>query len=522
MFDEVEQCARVLRHIGIKKGDCVNLCTAGVPEAIYVVLACSRVGAIANFINPMFSTEQMTDRINDTGSEWILILDAMYDYIKKALAGTCIRNVVIIPATNSIPVLLSKMMYMKSTARQILKERERGQQRYYSWKEFRNLGREYKGEVDVEYEKDTPVVMVYSSGTTGASKGILLTNDGILSTNYNRNIPANPVKRNDCFLTMIPIWFSTGIVISIIIPLINGVTAILEPKFSGECFSKDLRKYKPNMTLTATSLWLYVINDPKMNDADFSNLSCPITGGEKVNEADEIAINAFLMSHRCSKKINKGYGMCELGGTVTSTSEVDRYKTKFNGVGYPIHGVLVSIFDLDTDEELTYGKHGEIRVCSPGSMKGYYKNPEATTNFFKTDAQGNRWGCTGDIGYVDEDGEIYVLGRATDCYHRKNGDKVFFFDIEEKMFDIPFINQCKVVNAMIDEAERLVAHIVLSDDVEDTDAVINELFAHLREELPDYMVPAYYKIRQSMPVHSNGKRDVGALKKDTENLKRFE
>ncbi len=522
MFDEVEQCARVLRHIGIKKGDCVNLCTAGVPEAIYVVLACSRVGAIANFINPMFSTEQMTDRINDTGSEWILILDAMYDYIKKALAGTCIRNVVIIPATNSIPVLLSKMMYMKSSARQILKERERDQQKYYSWKEFRNLGREYKGEVDVEYEKDTPAVMVYSSGTTGASKGILLTNDGMNATIAHYQSSCFSYERKATMLMMIPIWFSTGIVLSLLMPLTNGVTVILEPKFSKEVFAQDILKYRPSICLTATSLWIYVMESEEMKKADLSHFIYPFTGGERVLRQDEIRLNQFLKEHGCNKYLYKGYGMCELGSTVSTFGDVGGYKPKAGGNGYPMLNAMVSAFDLDTDEELTYGQHGEIRVCSPGSMKGYYKNPEATTNFFKTDAQGNRWGCTGDIGYVDEDGEIYVLGRAIDCYHRKNGDKVFFFDIEEKMFDIPAINQCKVVNVMVDGAESLVAHIVLRDDVEDTGVVINELFAHLREELPDYMVPAYYKIRQSMPVHSNGKRDVGALKKDTENLKKIE
>ncbi len=129
LFNQVEICAKALRQIGIRPGDCVTLCTAGVPEAICLVLACSRIGAIANFINPLFSKEQMVDRINDTEAKWIFVLDAMYSYIEIALTDTCVENVVILPATNSIPPLLSKLMYIKGEARKIVKHGN-GKQRF--------------------------------------------------------------------------------------------------------------------------------------------------------------------------------------------------------------------------------------------------------------------------------------------------------------------------------------------------------------------------------------------------------
>ncbi len=518
LFSEVEECAKTLRLIGIKKGACVNLCTAGIPEAIYVVLACSRVGAIANFINPLFSAEQLIDRINDTEAEWLLVLDALYGRIRDSLSKTCIKNVVIIPATNSISKPLSSLLYFKSEARKILNETRTDGQEYFSWTAFKALGEKYTGEIDIPYERDTATVMVYSSGSTGASKGILLTNDGILSTNYNRNIPPDPVKRGDCFLTMIPIWFSTGIVISILIPLINGVTAILEPQFGGETFSKDLKKYKPNMTLTATSLWLYVANNPKMTGADFSRMNCPITGGEKINEADENLINRFLHDHSCNGAIQKGYGMCELGGTVTSTCDRPGFLTKPNGVGYPIHNVIVAAFDEESNEELPYGRHGEIRVFSPSRMKGYYKNPEATDNYFWTDTSGRVWGCTGDIGYVDEDGEVFILGRATDHYKRENGEIIYLFDIENVVLKDASVNQCKVIDAEVNGEVSLICHIVPKYINEDNQAVLKRIDDRLRAELPDHMIPKYYKIRQSMPVHNNGKRDVAAIKMDVEGL----
>lgn len=321
MFQNVALCAKSLKQIGIQKGDCVTLCTAGVPEAIYLVLACSRIGAIANFLNPLFTTEQMTDRINDTEAEWIFVLDEMFSYIEKALPHTCVKKAVIIPVSQSMPWLLGKAAYIRGKTREIMRRKTPYQ--LVAWTEFLKLGAGHQGRIGVPYERDLPTVMVYSSGSTGASKGILLTNDGILATAYNKNIPPNPIKRGDTFLQMIPVWFSTGIVISVFIPLIYGSVLIPELIFSKETFCKDLVKYKPNMTLAATSLWLYAVKTIKY--VDLSNLTCPITGGEKVLGQDEKIINEFLVNQGCKTKIYKGYGMCELGGTVTSTSNANGY-----------------------------------------------------------------------------------------------------------------------------------------------------------------------------------------------------
>ena len=425
-----------------------------------------------------------------------------------------------IPATNSFFAPLNTILYQKSKTKKILAERTNAQLLYSTWNQFIKAGKNYLGALDVAYEKDTPMIMVYSSGSTGASKGILLTNDGILATNYYRNIPSDPVKRQKTFLQMIPIWFSTGIVISVVIPLINGSTVIPELKFSKETFCRDLHKYKPNMTLTATSLWLYAVESIVLSKVDLSRMECPITGGEKVYGEDEQTINAWLKKHGCRKNIYKGYGMCELGGTVTSTSGAMNYKSKKCGTGYPLQNVIVSAFEINTDKELKYGQHGEIRVCSPARMKGYYKNPQATNEFFKTDAQGRVWGCTGDIGYVDEDGEVFVLGRVTDHYKRDDGKIVYLFDIEERVFDISEVNQCKVVDAVIEGKDRLVLHLVLREGVKNKDEIVGRVFDNLKKTLPEYMVPEFYKIRESMPVHSNGKRDVSALKCDLKDLKR--
>lgn len=517
LFNQVEICAKALRQIGIRPGECVTLCMAGVPEAIYLVLACSRIGAIANFINPLFTKEQMIDRINDTEAKWIFVLDAMYLYIEDALPETCVENVVIIPSTNSIPPVLSKLLYFKGEARKIVRQGN-GKQHFFRWKDFCEFSRSFTSSPDVPYQPNTPTVMVYSSGSTGASKGILLTNDGINATIANYQTHSFSYKRGDTFLQMIPIWFSTGIVLSVLMPLVMGITVIPELKFSKESFVNDLLKYRPVLTLTATSLWIYAASSTAMERADFSNMKYPITGGEKFLPQDEWKIAVFLKEHGCTAEMIKGYGMCELGGTVSTSSHATEYSGKEGGAGIPILNVTVSAFDIFTNKELTYGQHGEIRVLSPARMKGYYKNPEATAEFFKEDGQGNIWGCTGDIGYVDEDGEVFVLGRVTDSYSRENGEIVFLFDIEEKILKNESVSQCKVVDIKDGGIKKLAAHLVFRADTENPEQIIAAIWEDLRMTLPPYMVPDFYKIRSAMPVHNNGKRDVAALRNDMVDL----
>lgn len=456
LFLNIDKCTKSLRQIGIKRGDCVTLCTAGVPEAIYIVLACSRIGAIANFINPLFTKEQMIERINETDAGWIFVLDKMYRFIGEALDKTCVENVVIIPVTNSVAPVAAKILWFRSKARGILKEKHIGKT-YYSYTEFVQKGSSYIG-------------------------------------------------------------FSTGIVLSVIMPLAHGVCVIPEPLFSKESFAKDLMKYRPTLTLTATSLWLYVATAEETKKIDLSKMTYPSTGGEKISEKDEHMLNDFLKAHGCKVPLLKGYGMCELGSEVTGTTAADGYQAKIGSTGYPILNSIVSAFDILTDEELPYGKHGEIRVCTPARMKGYYKNPAATEAFFKTDAQGRVWGCTGDIGYVDEDGEVFILGRTTDCCRHENGKMIYFFDIEDVILKDDAVNQCKVVDTEINGKNVLVGHIVLRDEGDDEEAVLKRIDGNLKARLPEYMVPDYYKLRSSMPVHSNGKRDVGALKKEKDGL----
>ncbi len=514
LFEQIDLCARALTANGIKRGSIVNICSSATPEITYLVLACSKIGAVANFINPLFETQQKIERINETNSEILFVLDKMYPYMKEVFARIHIKKIVIISATNSLPKITQAIAGSKEKKDKDIEDKVK-EGKYIFWNEYIKINKSFDLPANIQYQKDMPVIMVYSSGTTGASKAIVLSNDGINATilQYDRGLIAE-VKRGNRFLHTIPVWFSTGVVITLLMPLCLGVTCILEPVFSPEKFLNDMVKYKPNYALVATSLWLFVIEHID-KEFDLSFLKYPITGGEQMLVSTEMSINDFLKRHNCNAKMQKGWGMCELGATA-ATTVFSKYN-KFGSVGIPMPFAVISAFDVNNGKELKYNERGELRVLTPGRMKEYYNNSIATDNFFNKDSDGNIWCCTGDIGYIDKDGFVFVLGRATDLFIAPDGKKYYLFDTENVILKNDFVDTCKIVaiNSENLRIKGLVAHLVLKRNLEgDTNSIIYKIDKMCKEKLSKYAVPIAYKIRESLPINPSGKCDVLALRNE--------
>ena len=506
LFHNIDLSKHAFLKLGVKKGDKVILFTSSTPETVYAILALCRIGAVANMINPLFTEQQVIDRINETSANLMIVLDQFYGKVTGIIQKTCVATLVIVPVAGSMPIM-TRIAASISTKQDIPYS-----ETVLRWDDFIAMSKGLTDNSDEIYEASRPLIMVYSSGTTGASKGIVLTNDGINATISHYQSPDFPYERGNTFLQMIPVWFSTGIVLSVLMPICLGITVILEPVFSKESFAQDIKKYKPNMTLAATSLWIYAASCPELEHTNLSKMVYPITGGEQVLPKVENTINQFLNRHGCQTVLLKGYGMCELGSTVsTETPTVHKHKT----TGFPISGVVVSAFNQETNRELKYYERGEIRVLSPARMEGYFQNPDATNKYFYTDENGAKWGCTGDIGYIDEDGFVYVLGRAGDTYLSSQGRKVYCFDIENVILRNPDIAQCEVVGIPFDGYEIPVAHIVLenqsSDDVFE---ILKSVHKSCLANLDGDCVPCGYRICKGFPVKNNGKRDMEQIKQE--------
>lgn len=273
LFREVDRCAYSLKCMGIQSGDIISLCTAGTPESIYLLLAVNKLGAVCNFVNPFFTEEQLLSRINETHSKVLFVLDSFYKQIQPVINKLNIGKIIIIPALNSASILIRNLNKLKNNTH--IKYSDK----LVRWQSFVDKKVKVEPTTVADYVPNYDAIMVYSSGSTGASKGIVLTNDGINATIQNYDYGYDYL-RGDIFLQMVPVWFSTGIVLSTIMPLQKGVTVILEPRFNVEAFISILRKYHVALTLVPTSIWVSFITYHLAHKLDLSAMKYPITGGE--------------------------------------------------------------------------------------------------------------------------------------------------------------------------------------------------------------------------------------------------
>lgn len=504
MFSEIDKTAKALAYLGVKNGDNVAICMPAVPEAIYTILALNKLGANAGMLNPTFNETQLTDRVNEMEANVLVVVNELYTTVQNVIPKTSIKHIVTCPAANSLGAfvrLVKKVKPISGTLR---------------WNVFIQQGRGTSYQT-ASYEKQKPAIMVFSSGTTGASKGIQLTNDGINATGCGYEYGGFGFQRQDIFFAQIPIWFSTGISVTVLVPLIHGVTVILEPIYDFELFYQHILKYRPNFLVTATGLLDYLLNKQPRSEA-YQQFKYLVAGGEYVAPSAEQKYNQWLSDNHNPHGLHKGYGMCECGGTVTSTNESSNI---LGSAGIPLSHVTVAAFDLITGEEKRYGERGEIRVLTPCRMLGYYKKPVETAKYFHSDAHGNVWACTGDMGYVAEDGNVYVSGRISDSYVTSNGRTVYLFDIERAVLDIPQVRQCKAIAHEINGVMTHICHTALigGANQEETLRMIKE---HCAEKLDATHQPVLFRLyNDALPVAPSGKLDIRKMQENTDHLIRL-
>lgn len=510
-FKNVERTAKAFEEYGIKKGTFVTICAAGIPETAYSFYAASKIGAIANMISPYFDHNDLIERMEDCESDVLIIMDKFYSILKDAIQKSRIKNVIILPTLNSsLLKWFTKSIKLDKHSNELF------------WDQFIKDGSKRMETRMLDYEADMPLAMVYSSGTTGASKGILLSNDS-----FQNSIQAYPasgvdISRGQRFYQIIPPWFSTGLSTSLHLPLSYGVSVFMDPRFEREIFIKNIVKAKPNYTVAPTSMYEGFLDEKLIRGKDLSFFNYPFEGGEPLTVETAEKIENVFKKHGNNSILRVAYGQCEAGAAITTQTQ--KMKHAEGSVGIPLPGVTLAIVD-DQFNELSYGQRGHILANTPCRMIGYYKNQEATDQYFYTDSNGVKWNCTGDIGYIDNNGELFVQGRASD-YSTINGKKVYNFDIEKIISKYPGIKICDVLEKKDDFGQnQLSVHIIFENDlklaIELNPNRLNDILLGIQlavyEEFKDLsMVPKIFKIRESFPYAKSGKRDMKQIKSETD------
>ena len=499
LVENIENCAKALKTIGIREGDKITIAMPNCPQAIYLFYAVNLVGGIANMVHPLSAEKEIEFYLNESESITAITLDQFYHKFEAIRKNTKIVNIIIASIRDALAEPI-RSGYMLTEGRKIRKIPEDAP--VIRWKDFMRLSRCCFYNYKVQRTGDDPAVILYSGGTTGTTKGILLTNKNFNALGQ-QVIAANPMFRpGDKMLAAMPLFHGFGLGVCIHTMLTQGGRCILVPRFTPKTYAKDLVKNRCNFIAGVPTLYEALLRLPDMEGADLSCLKGVFSGGDSLSIELKKKFDKFLYDHKATIQVREGYGTTE---TVTACCLTPSHMYKEGSIGLPFPDTYIKIVEPGTDKELPYGEEGEILLAGPTVMQEYMHHPEETAQTLRQHADGLTWVYTGDLGCMDDQGFVYFKGRAKRMIVT-SGYNVYPAQIEN-ILDAHELVQMSCVIGVPDsyKMQKVKAFIKLVPGVEANDATKQTILAYCRKHVAKYAMPYDIEFKDEMPKTLVGK-----------------
>ncbi|VAX26076.1 Long-chain-fatty-acid--CoA ligase, partial [hydrothermal vent metagenome] len=480
--------------------DVVGIMSSNCPQSLIAYQAILRIGAILTQINPMNVEREIEDQIIDAGAKVVVALDILVPKIENLPGKGKFETIIAFKLQDYMPWPLTwlfpiKLMVEKRSVRL------RPSKTLLMWKELMVNASEISNDEDIDTE-DVALIQ-YTGGTTGTSKGALLTHRNILANALQgKKWFVDAKEGSEVFILVLPSFHAFGMTVGMNLAIALGAKMILSPKFDAYDIMKLIEKHKATIFPGVPVMYAAINNHPKARTKDISSIKYCVSGGaglaQEVREKFEKLTGGALV---------EGYGLTE-ASPITHCNPLTGGAKK-GSIGLPLPSTESKIIIGDNFEETKTLEVGELVVKGPQVMKGYHNRPEETANVIK-----NGWLITGDMGYVDEDGFVFLKDRKKDMII-SGGENVYPRDVEEVLFKIDGIMEASVVG--MEDArwgEKVVAVVVLEDGRKMTEQQIIE---ECKKELARYKIPKRVVIMHSLPKTIIGKvlkRELKAQLKD--------
>ena len=499
LVERIETCARALKTIGIREGDKVTIAMPNCPQAIYLFYAVNLVGGIANMIHPLSAEKEFEFYLNESKSVTAITLDQFYHKFEHIRNNTNVVNIIIASIKDELAHPI-KAGYMLTSGRKIAKIPDDAP--VIRWKEFMKMSKHCFYNYKVSKKSEDPAVILYSGGTTGTTKGIVLTNRNFNALGQ-QVIAANPMfKPGDKMLAAMPVFHGFGLGVCIHTMLSHGGRCVLVPRFTPKSYAKDLMKYKCNFIAGVPTLYEALLRLPGMEKADLSCLKGVFSGGDSLSIELKKKLDKFLEEHKASIKVREGYGTTE---TVTACCLTPSHMSKEGSIGLPFPDTYIKIVEPGTDKELPYGEEGEILLAGPTVMKEYMDHPDETAQTLRTHSDGLTWVYTGDLGKMDDQGFVYFKGRAKRMIV-SSGYNIYPAQLEN-ILDAHELVQMSCVIGVPDEIkiQKVKAFVKLASGVEANDETKQLLLEYCKKNIAKYAMPYDIAFKDDMPKTLVGK-----------------
>ena len=501
----LDRTARALYAMGVRKGTRVTICMPNMPQAVDTFYALNKLGAIANMVHPLSAPSEIAFYLRDAQSAIILTLDQFAEKVVTA-AGQVKEQVTILVAQPADELKFVMKIGYKLTQKPkgIPALPEQAKDRIILWRDMMKAADSVKEDVEDHELKDTDAgAILYSGGTTGTTKGILLS-----SRNFNAlGLQTEAASGYESvvgykMLSVMPIFHGFGLGVCIHTALITGMECILVPKFNVDTYTDLLKKKKPNFIAGVPTLYEALLRNKNLEGVDLSYLRGVFSGGDSLSIELKKKVDTFLKAHNAPVQIREGYGTTECV-TASCLTPKDTYRE--GSIGVPFPDTFYRITKVGEDTELPYGEEGEICISGPSVMIGYNNNPAETAATLHTDEDGRVWLHTGDLGMMDADGFVYFRQRIKRMIIT-SGYNVYPSQVENIIDAHPSVLMSCVIGVRDPyKLEKVKAFVVLRPGIEPSDEVRREILDYCRQHIAKYALPYAIEFRDELPKTLVGK-----------------
>lgn len=505
LIKKINKVAKALKTLGVNKGDKVTICMPNTPEEVTMFYAINEIGAVANMIHPLSSEKDIEYYLNKSNSKVMLCIDIAYKKVNNIIDNTSLEKVIVTSATKSMERITAFLYWLLKGRKINIKENEK----IILWDHFIAKANLYNEDPYEQVASNDPAVILYSGGTTGKPKGVVISNYSFnaqaLQSKYTEPEALEP---ENAFLTFLPNFHAFGIGICTHTPLYNGMRAILIPQFNAKKFKKYLRKYKFNVLCGVPTLY-DAVSKMKFRKNELNTLKLVVCGGDAMSIDLKKRVNSFLKEYGCETELKIGYGLTESSGVVSLSP--DGILDESDVIGYPFPNTEFKIIDINTQKETPLGEDGELIISGPNIMLEYLDEPEETKNtLFQMD--GKTWLHTGDIACVDKRGLFHYKSRLKRMIIT-SGYNVYPSHVEEILTNHEAILKCAVIGIKNESKGEIVkAFIVLREGYNNL-LTKSSIQKYMKENLAKFEIPREIRYIDDLPTTLVGKIAYKELEK---------
>jgi len=509
LASEIDHVARCFHALGVRPGQRVLVCLPNVPQAVFCLYGLNRIGAVPTMVHPLSAVSELAFYMNEASCEIAVTLDQFYAKFQDVKKLRPIRKLIVCRVSDELAFPLS-------IGQKLMTERKFPQVKGADdlrWKDFMKLGDGVADGYVARKDFRTEAVVLFSGGTTGTTKGIMLSDLNFNALAWQTANMANAEVHHSKMLAAMPVFHGFGLGVCIHTLMFIGGTSILVPRFNVKSYARLIRKTQPNFIAGVPTLFEAITRNRYLDGADLGCLRGVFSGGDSLTIELKKKFDAFLKVHGAHVRVREGYGTTEC---VTACCLTPYNKEKEGSIGIPFPDTYFKICKPGTREELPYGEEGEICLTGPSMMLGYIGHEEENAQTLQTHADGHVWLHTGDLGRMDDEGFVYFSQRMKRMIVT-SGYNVYPSQIENIIEGHPAVQRSCVIGVKDPlKMQRVKAFVVLRDHFPADEKTKQSLMEHCKRHIAKYALPSEIEFRDSLPTTLVGKVAYTVLEKEEE------